>query len=197
MDQDEAVNLANNLSILRVVITVPLLVALLWSPPRWLLLAALLFAVAVISDVLDGYVARRQGMTSKFGVFLDLVADKFLTSSVLVALVDLGIIPTWPVAVILGREFIITGFRTFAAAEGLVIPAAAWGKQKTAVTNLAILLLILHADYKRGGATVDVDVLGGLFAAGPWLLYLAVLLTVTSGLMYLYAARGLFRKIPG
>ncbi len=155
----------------------------------------LVFVIATASDVLDGYFARRRRAVSKLGVFIDLVADKFLTSAVLVALVDLDIVPTWPVAVILGREFLITGFRTFAAAEGVVIAAAAWGKQKTAVTNLAIGALILQADYRGGGLTADVPGLGTILSVAPALLYLAVLLTVTSGVLYLWNGRSLFARL--
>ena len=187
--------LANGLSLLRVVLTPPLLVLLLWNPPAGFLGATLLIFIASWSDVLDGYFARRRAAVSKLGVFIDLVADKVLTASVLVAFVDLDIIPTWPVAVILGREFVITRFRTFAAAEGVVIPAAAWGKQKTAVTNLAIGALILEADYRLGGPTSSVDGLGRVLAIAPWLFYLAVALTITSGLLYVYAARGLVLRV--
>lgn len=188
-------SIANILSSLRLVLVPPLLVLLLWQPPRGFLGATLLFFIASWSDVLDGYFARRRAAVSKLGVFLDLLADKVLTSCVLVAFVDLNILPAWPVVVILGREFIITSFRTFAAAEGVVIPAAAWGKQKTAISNLAIGLLMLQADFKRGGPTSNAPVLGDIFSAAPWLFYVAVALTVTSGLMYLYAARGLLGRM--
>ncbi len=187
--------LANGLSLLRVFLTPPLLFLLLWRPPSGFLAAMLVFVIATASDVLDGYFARRRRAVSKLGVFIDLVADKFLTSAVLVALVDLDIVPTWPVAVILGREFLITGFRTFAAAEGVVIAAAAWGKQKTAVTNLAIGALILQADYRGGGLTADVPGLGTILSVAPALLYLAVLLTVTSGVLYLWNGRSLFARL--
>lgn len=187
--------LANGLSLLRVALTPPLVALLLWRPPNGFLAATALFLVASVSDVLDGYFARRRAAVSKFGVFLDLVADKLLTASVLVAFVDLGLLSTWPVAIILGREFIITGLRTFAAAEGLVIPAAAWGKQKTIITNVALGALMLRADYRLGGPTASLAPLGPLLEVAPWLLRLAVLLTVTSGLLYVYAARGLFRRV--
>ncbi|MDQ3855633.1 MAG: CDP-diacylglycerol--glycerol-3-phosphate 3-phosphatidyltransferase [Chloroflexota bacterium] len=189
--------LANGLSLLRIVLTPVLLVLLLWRPPDYYLLAAIVFLVAVASDMLDGYFARRRAAVSKLGVFLDLVADKVLTSSVLVAFVDLEIVPGWPVIVILCREFLITGFRTFAAAEGVVVPAAAWGKQKTAITNLAIFVLILQADFARGGYISRFGGLGPSLGVAPWLLYLAVVLTVTSGLLYLYSGRALFQRLVG
>lgn len=187
--------LANGLSLLRVFLTPLLLLLLLWQPPRTFASAAAVFFIAAVSDVLDGFFARRRDAVSKLGVFIDLVADKFLTTAVLVAFVDLNILSTWPVAVIIGREFVITGFRTFAAAEGVVVPAATWGKQKTAVTNLAILLLILRSDFDSGGPTATVAGIGGVLDLAPWLMYLAVFLTVTSGLHYMYVGRGLFSRL--
>jgi CDP-diacylglycerol--glycerol-3-phosphate 3-phosphatidyltransferase len=189
------VKLANGLSLLRVVLTPPLMVLLLWRPPAGFLWATLLWFIASWSDVLDGYFARRRAAVSKLGVFIDLVADKLATSAVLIAFVDLGILPAWPVVVVIGREFIITGFRTFAAAEGVVIPAAAWGKQKTAVTNLALGMLMLRGDYLGGGPTSHLPALGAILAVAPWLFYLGVILTVTSGLMYIWSARGLLSRL--
>lgn len=187
--------IANGLSLLRVVIAPVLLVLLLWHPPAGTLAAAVAFFIAAVSDVLDGYFARRRRAVSKLGVFIDLTADKLLTTFVLLAFVQLQQIPVWTAAVILGREFVITGLRTIAAAEGVVISAAAWGKQKTAVTNVAILLLILRADHEHGGWLSRWPGLGGPLQVSVWLLYLAAILTITSGLMYLYAARGLLASI--
>ena len=187
--------LANGLSLLRVVLTPVLLLLLLWQPPEWFVGAAVVFSFAVLTDVLDGFFARRRDAVSKLGVFIDLVADKILTTSVLVAFVDLGILPTWPVVVILVREFVITGLRTVAAAEGVVIPAAVWGKQKTAVTNVAILALILQADLERRAGAGSISGLDAILGVAPWVFYLAVVLTVTSGMLYMYAARGLLARI--
>lgn len=188
-------NLANGLSLLRVFLTPPLLVLLLWPTYLGLLAATALWLVASISDVLDGIVARRYNAVSKLGVFLDLVADKFLTASVLITFVEMRVLPAWPVVVVIGREFVVSGFRTFAAAEGVVIPAAGWGKRKTAVTNLAIGMLILQADYRLGGPTRALGTLSPVLAMAPWLFYLAVILTVTSGARYIYSARGLLNRL--
>lgn len=186
---------ANGLSLLRVFLTPPLLVLLLWTT-RWGLVAAtVLWLLASISDVLDGYFARRWQVVSKLGVFIDLVADKLITASVLIALIEILVLPAWPVVVVVGREFVVSGFRTFAAAEGVVIPAAGWGKRKTAVTNLAIGMLMLREDMRRDGPTAEVTVLAPLLELAPWLFYLAVLLTVTSGARYIYAARGLLSRL--
>ncbi|MDP9380966.1 MAG: CDP-diacylglycerol--glycerol-3-phosphate 3-phosphatidyltransferase [Chloroflexota bacterium] len=187
--------LANGLSLLRVVLTPPLVLLLLWQTSAGFLGATLLWFVAAWSDVFDGYFARRRAAVSKLGVFIDLVADKFATSSVLIAFVDLGILPSWAVIVVIGREFLITGFRTFAASEGVVIPAAAWGKQKTAVTNLALGMLMLRADYALDGPTTAIPGIGPILATAPWLFYLGVVLTVTSGLLYVWSGRGLLVRL--
>lgn len=187
--------LANGLSLLRVFLTPLLLVLLLW-PTRWALVTAtVVWAVASVSDVLDGYVARRRHAVSKLGVFIDLVADKLITASVLIALIEILVLPAWPVVVVVGREFVVSGFRTIAAAEGVVIPAAGWGKRKTAVTNLAIGMLMLREDMRRGGPTAEATVLAPVLDLAPWLFYLAVLLTVTSGARYIYSARGLLGRL--
>ncbi len=186
---------ANGLSLLRVFLTPPLLVLLLWTT-RWGLVAAtVLWLLASISDVLDGYFARRWRVVSKLGVFIDLVADKLITASVLIALIEILVLPAWPVVVVVGREFIVSGFRTFAAAEGVVIPAAGWGKRKTAVTNLAIGMLMLREDVRRDGPTSEMTVLAPMLEVAPWLFYLAVLLTVTSGARYIYSGRGLLKRL--
>ncbi len=186
---------ANGLSLLRVFLTPPLLVLLLWTT-RWGLVAAtVLWLLASISDVLDGYFARRWRVVSKLGVFIDLVADKLITASVLIALIEILVLPAWPVVVVVGREFIVSGFRMFAAAEGVVIPAAGWGKRKTAVTNLAIGMLMLREDVRRDGPTSEMTVLAPMLEVAPWLFYLAVLLTVTSGARYIYSGRGLLKRL--
>ncbi len=186
---------ANGLSLLRVFLTPPLLVLLLWTT-RWGLVAAtVLWLLASISDVLDGYFARRWRVVSKLGVFIDLVADKLMTASVLIALIEILVLPAWPVVVVVGREFIVSGFRTFAAAEGVVIPAAGWGKRKTAVTNLAIGMLMLREDVRRDGPTSEMTVLAPMLEVAPWLFYLAVLLTITSGARYIYSGRGLLKRL--
>ena len=186
--------MANGLSLIRIALTPLVVVLLLWQAPTLYPLAALVCLIALLSDVLDGYFARRRASVSKLGIFLDLIADKILTATVLVAFVDLELLPTWPVAVILGREFIITGLRTVAAAEGMLIPAAAWGKQKTLVTGVAIMGVIIETHLRAGGSTFKIFGFHHLVGIAPWLMHLAVLLTVTSGLRYIYSARGFLHR---
>ncbi len=135
----------NLLSIGRLLTTVPLVVLVLLTTPWAYLVALALFVLGAVSDLLDGRLARRYKLVSNLGVFLDLTADKVYVSALLVALVQVGVLPAWLVVIIISREFIVSGLRALAAAEGVVIPAGRWGKQKTAITmfGLAGVLLAL------------------------------------------------------
>ncbi|HEX9022356.1 MAG TPA: CDP-diacylglycerol--glycerol-3-phosphate 3-phosphatidyltransferase, partial [Geobacteraceae bacterium] len=140
-------NLPNILTLLRIA-CIPLLVVILLSPSReagfW---AALIFAAASITDWLDGYLARRMGIVTVFGKFLDPIADKLIVMAALIMLLPYGNVSAWMVLVILGREIIITGLRGIASTEGIVIPASDLGKFKTIFQIVAILGLLLHYDY--------------------------------------------------
>ena len=143
-------NLPNTLTLVRIFL-VPLLVVVLltqvagreiFGVPKELLGAAI-FGVASITDWLDGYLARRRRQVTWFGQILDPIADKLLTSAAFISLVQLGLAPAWMVALIIGREFAITGLRSLAYTKGITIPASRLGKIKMASQVTAILLLIL------------------------------------------------------
>src|SRR5512138_3646754 len=140
-------NLPNILTLMRIA-AIPLLAFLLLSPSReagfW---AAALFAVASITDWLDGYLARRMGIVTIFGKFLDPIADKLIVMAALIMILPFDRVPAWMVLVILGREIIITGLRGIASTEGIVIAASELGKFKTIFQIVAILGLLLHYDY--------------------------------------------------
>lgn len=148
-------DLPNLLSMGRLLTTAPLVVLVLVNTPWAYLVAFGLFVLGAISDWLDGRLARRYKLVSPLGVFLDLTADKVYTSALLVALVQVAVVPAWLVVIIISREFIVTGLRSLAASEGVVIPAGRWGKQKTAITMLGLGGLLLAKGL--GGA-----------AAFPW-----------------------------
>jgi CDP-diacylglycerol--glycerol-3-phosphate 3-phosphatidyltransferase len=143
-------NLPNALTIVRIFL-VPLLVVVLLTqgPQREMfgvakeLIAAAIFGVASITDWLDGYLARRRRQVTWLGQVLDPIADKLLTSAAFISLVQLGLAPAWMVALIIGREFAITGLRSLAYTKGITIPASPLGKIKMASQVTAILLLIL------------------------------------------------------
>jgi CDP-diacylglycerol---glycerol-3-phosphate 3-phosphatidyltransferase len=145
------VNLPNYLTFARIII-VPLLVVVLLTPvaDRWFgisgyALAIVIFLVASFTDILDGHLARRRNQVSTLGKFLDPIADKLLVSAALIVLVEKGLAPSWAVVIILGREFIVTGLRSVAAAEGIVIAAQSIGKVKMWAQCVAIVALLVAA----------------------------------------------------
>ena len=144
-------NLPNYLTFARIII-VPLLVVVLLTPvsERWFgisgyVLAIVIFLVASFTDILDGHLARRRNQVSTLGKFLDPVADKLLVSAALIVLVEKSLAPSWAVVIILGREFIVTGLRSVAAAEGIVIQAQNIGKIKMWAQCVAIVALLVAA----------------------------------------------------
>ena len=138
------------------------------EPPSWGdILAGAVFIVAAVTDSLDGYIARKHRLVTTLGKFIDPLADKVLVIAAMIALVDLHRIPAWIVLVIITREFVVTGLRLVAAAEGVVIAASKSGKLKTVLQIVALTMLILKIP---GGMTV---------------MWAAMLLTVWSGMEYL------------
>jgi len=167
-------NLPNSLTLFRVA-CVPVLVVLLFFPHKATsFVAALVFGLASISDLLDGFLARRQQLVTTFGKFLDPLADKLIVSAALIMLIPLGRAPAWMVVVIVGRELAITGLRSMAVSEGRVISADELGKKKMVFQIVAILGLLLHYEY------VGIN----FHAIGMFFLWLAVVLTLWSGFNY-------------
>lgn len=136
-------NLPNILSGSRLIATLVVFVLVLVNQPWAFLAAAILFLLASITDYFDGYFARRFKVVSPLGVFLDLTADKVFVAAILIALVQIGLVPAWVAFVIVTREFLVSGLRSIAASKGHVIPAGMWGKQKTFITLVAIGALLL------------------------------------------------------
>lgn len=154
------------------------------------LLAFVIFGAAAATDYLDGRIARARGQVSPLGVFMDLTADKVLVAGVLIAMVEVELLPTWIVATILIRELIVQGVRQAAAAASVVIAARALGKSKTLTTLVAMAVLLLAFDGRSGGPIASIGEQGveALAAGGLWLMILATALTVISGLDYLRGA---------
>jgi len=183
--QNQIMNLPNILTMMRIA-TIPLLAVLLMSPSRsagfW---AAALFAIASITDWLDGYLARRMGIVTVFGKFLDPIADKLIVMAVLIMILPFDRVPAWMVLVILGREIIITGLRGIASTEGIIIQASDLGKFKTIFQLVALIGLTLHYNYSwffgipHPLLTVDMHNVGMFF------LWIATILTIWSGVDYL------------
>jgi CDP-diacylglycerol--glycerol-3-phosphate 3-phosphatidyltransferase len=145
--------------------------------------AAMLFAVTGATDFLDGWVARRTGAVTVVGKFLDPLADKLIVMSILIMLVHLGRVPAWLVILILAREFTVTGLRTMAMSEGIVIGAGQEGKYKTSIQIAAISFLLLHYKYRVDFLAFEVDVDANI--VGTWLLYLSVAFSLWSAWVYI------------
>jgi CDP-diacylglycerol--glycerol-3-phosphate 3-phosphatidyltransferase len=171
-----AMNVPNLLSISRVA-AVPAFIILMDDPtPARALAAGVLFAVASVTDWLDGYLARKWGQVTRIGKLLDPVADKVFIASALIALVaiDPAIVPAWIVIVIIGREIAVTGLRALAADSGMIIPADTAGKFKVGAQITAVLALVLsHAVHA-----------GWMVVLGQAALWLAMALSVYSGGQY-------------
>src|SRR5258708_5586108 len=130
-------NLPNLLSFSRIAATVLVFALVIVNQPWAFLTATVVFFLASITDLFDGILARKYQVVSPLGIFLDLTADKVFVSAILIAFVQLGLVPAWIVVIIIAREFLVTGLRSMAAAKGTVIPAGKWGKQKTFITLVA------------------------------------------------------------
>lgn len=186
MDRRVIARIPNWLTIARLVAT-PLLVILLDDPSGWMVIAAaVVFVVAAITDLLDGYIARRWGAVSDFGALIDPLADKLLVMTALVMLVaqrDMltgqTLVPAWIVVVILAREIWVTGLRGIAAVEGIVLAADTLGKWKSLLQMVAIPLLLLH--------DTAISIRGFIFSGGMVglvLLALSIILSLWSGAEY-------------
>ena len=139
-------NLPNKLTVVRMALVPFFVAALLLSMTndslKWVALA--LFVIASLTDFADGYIARKYNLITNFGKFMDPLADKILTISGMICLIELGRIPSWIVVIIVAREFIISGFRLVAAENGVVIAANYWGKFKTTFQMIMIILMIMN-----------------------------------------------------
>ena len=169
-------NLANKLTILRVILIPVFIVVLMCdfvAAPMNRYLAVVIFIVASLTDFLDGYIARSRNMVTNFGKFMDPLADKLLVSAALISMVSLGDLAAWVVIVIISREFAITGFRTLAMEANVVMAASWWGKIKTTTQMIMIIVLLCGLN----GAVIDL--------VETILVWLAVFFTIVSGVDYI------------
>jgi CDP-diacylglycerol--glycerol-3-phosphate 3-phosphatidyltransferase len=172
-------NLPNVLTVLRILAVPVIVVALLDESPHGDTLAAAVFALAALTDGLDGYIARRRQAITTFGQLMDPLADKLLITAALVSLVSLNRLAAWVAMVIIAREFAVTGLRALAAERGVVIAASWLGKVKTALQVAAVIALIVWDP-----APLGVDLL----------VYAAVAATVISGADYFFGLRRRFEE---
>ncbi|MBI5056617.1 MAG: CDP-diacylglycerol--glycerol-3-phosphate 3-phosphatidyltransferase [Nitrospirae bacterium] len=164
------VNVPTIITFSRIVIIIPFVFIASEDP----LFGAIIFAVAAMTDFLDGYLARRSQQVTKLGILLDPIADKLLVISALIIFVDKGIIPAWIAIVIIIREFVVTGLRFAALSKDIVIPAEMGGKIKVVAQISSILVLFID------NTLIPFD----LYAVGISLLWIAMVLGVISGIQY-------------
>ena len=199
-------NMPNLLSFSRILATILVFVLVILNQPWSFLIATVIFFFASITDLLDGYLARRFHLVSPLGIFLDLTADKVFVSAILIAFVQIGLVPAWIVVIIVTREFLVTGLRSVASARGTVIPAGKLGKQKTFITLLAIGGILLAKGVGANHLSLYPPLLNfssSIVNVGDYLLLiadalmlLAVIWTLLSGLEYLRGALPLLREKP-
>jgi CDP-diacylglycerol--glycerol-3-phosphate 3-phosphatidyltransferase len=146
-------NLPNALTLFRIFLVPLLVVVLLTRFTHHWLWGLVIFLVALATDWLDGWLARRRGEVTNLGALLDPIADKLLTSAAFISLVELGRVQAWMVVVIIGREFAVSGLRSIASAQGVTIAASRWGKYKTGSQGVAISLLIISEYLGRWNRT--------------------------------------------
>jgi len=177
-------NLPNRLTLIRMVLAIPFIFFLQGSQTgpygfTFRIIALVIFAVASITDFLDGYIARKHNMITDFGKLMDPLADKILVISALVIFVDIKYIPAWMSIVVIAREFLISGIRTLAAAKGEVIPAGNLGKYKTTSQMIVIILMMIFGDNQYNF----------------YMMLIPVILTVWSGWEYTVKAKHYFLNI--
>ncbi len=176
-------NLPNKITIFRVcMIPIFLIFMLVSSIPGGRYIAAGIFIIAALSDLLDGYIARKYNLVTNFGKFMDPLADKLLVSSALICLLELKLIPAWIVIIIIAREFIISGFRLVASDNGVVIAASWWAKVKTTVQMVMSIMLIINLD------NIFINILEQIS------IYLAAALTIISLIEYMIKNKDVLKE---
>jgi CDP-diacylglycerol---glycerol-3-phosphate 3-phosphatidyltransferase len=167
-------NLANKLTVLRIMLVPIFLICAMIDTTTTNIIALSIFIIASVTDKLDGYIARSRNQITNFGKFMDPLADKLLVTCALILLVEKGIIAAWVVVIIIAREFIVSGLRTLAASQGVVIAASNWGKLKTVIQMIAIIMGLLSLVYNPEWLNIITQVT----------IYIAAVITIVSGVDY-------------
>ncbi|MDE5564682.1 MAG: CDP-diacylglycerol--glycerol-3-phosphate 3-phosphatidyltransferase [Oscillospiraceae bacterium] len=185
-------NLPNKLTLLRIILVPVFLVCMYMQFPFHLTAALVIFALASITDALDGNIARKNNLVTTFGKFADPLADKILVLAAFASLADVdtapvgGIVNGIVVTIIAAREFMVSGLRLVTAEKGVVVAAGIWGKLKTAFTMVSIVVLLLvQAVFADFGVLCDGGTTAVLFIGMTVLVWISVVLTIISGAVYL------------
>jgi CDP-diacylglycerol---glycerol-3-phosphate 3-phosphatidyltransferase len=185
-------NLPNKLTVSRLGLTLAFLLALFIEFPFANSVALALFVSASLTDYFDGRIARRDKLITNFGILMDPLADKILTSSAFIVFVGLGLMPAWMVVIIVARELAITGLRLLGASKQRVLAAEGYGKHKTVsqiVAIISLLVLISHREWGRWGQMIFEPWIPAFSLVAVWV---AVLLTFFSGGVYLWKNRQIY-----
>lgn len=182
-------NLANRLTIIRIFLVPVFLIFIALKIDYGTFIATFIFILASLTDKLDGYIARSRNQITTFGKFMDPLADKLLVTSALISLVELQVVPGWAAIIIIAREFAISGLRTIAASDGVVIAASWWGKIKTVIQIIAIIAMLLKVNINNSQILLEKftsnNILHSIYVYLPdAMLYVAVAITILSGVDY-------------
>jgi CDP-diacylglycerol--glycerol-3-phosphate 3-phosphatidyltransferase len=178
----EFLNAPNAITLVRIAM-IPIFLYFTWAESKVnSFTAGIVYAVTGTTDFLDGWVARKTGRVTVIGKFLDPLADKLIVMAALVMLVHLGRVAAWVVIVVMAREFMVTGLRTIAMSEGIVIAAGQEGKHKTAFQVAAITFLMVHYTYPIDAILFSFDLDAN--RVGTWLLYVSLVFSVWSAVVY-------------
>lgn len=178
-------NTPNKLTIARVIITPFFLLAFLSSIPHRFVIACTVFAIAAITDAIDGKLARKNNQVTTFGKLLDPVADKMLTTAALLGFISEGICSVWPVFIILTREFIVTSVRLISASQNVVVPANIWGKIKTATQMVFTVIIMLWGELVETYGFLKLN----FHTVTNIMIWITAALAALSGIIYLAQAK--------
>ena len=195
-------NLPNKLTVIRIILAPVFLLLMMVEFPFHYLAAGLVFGAASLTDLFDGRIARRDGLITDLGKFLDPLADKMLTTAAFLGFLAVDALDVWALMVILSREFMVTSVRLVAAGGGTDIAASRWGKAKTVAQMTAILYMLAALEFSTWGGTVFAWVGVTLpelaftlpLLLGRVLVWVSVVMTVISGIQYLWNYRSCFRQ---
>jgi len=178
----------NLLGLFRIVVT-PLMAVWILSNDAWYMLwAALLLFIMAMSDIVDGALARRLKVVSPVGIFLDTISDKIFVAGALLPLIEIDALPSWVGLLIIVREFAVSGLRSYAASQGVVIPAGVWGKQKLTLTVTGLIWLMVYLALQVIDAPLWLEWLAQWW---QFPMALGLIWTVASGVEYFWNARQL------
>jgi CDP-diacylglycerol--glycerol-3-phosphate 3-phosphatidyltransferase len=186
-------NLANRLTVLRIILVPVFLIFIdIKGIPYGITIATGIFIIAALTDKLDGYIARSRNQITRFGKLMDPLADKLLVSAALISLVELGTIYSWVAVIIIAREFAVTGLRSVAASDGIVIAASWWGKIKTVIQIVAIIIALVNVDITTVKLYYSFDIVSIMRLLTDLFIGLATIVTVISGLEFFVKNKQVF-----